>query len=224
MEDETVFSEFPEKMAVKWFEQGAERLHVVDLDGALHGRAVNRTVIKKIVNAIPIPVQLGGGIRDITTLEAYTDLGVQYVIIGTMAHKNPEFLSLACDRFPGQIVLGIDARENRVALEGWAEEISLSPVDMAKRFEESGVSAIIYTDIQRDGMRSGPNIEATRALAMSTRIPVIASGGISEISDVSDLLTLSEDGVMGMITGRAIYDGSLDLMEAIKIVKREDLQ
>ncbi|MDY6972239.1 MAG: 1-(5-phosphoribosyl)-5-[(5-phosphoribosylamino)methylideneamino]imidazole-4-carboxamide isomerase [Thermodesulfobacteriota bacterium] len=217
MTDETVFSNAPEEMAVKWFELGAERLHLVDLDGAVRGRPVNQDVIKKIVSAVPIPVQLGGGVRDMPSLEAYFGLGLHYIIIGTAAYKNPEFVSQACNRFPEQIILGIDARADRVAVEGWTEEINLTPEDLAKRFEHAGVSAIVYTDIHRDGMRTGPNVVATKALAEAVRIPVIASGGISGISDVLEVLSLREVGVTGMITGRALYDGSLDLVEALRV-------
>ncbi|MFH1243411.1 MAG: 1-(5-phosphoribosyl)-5-[(5-phosphoribosylamino)methylideneamino]imidazole-4-carboxamide isomerase [Pseudomonadota bacterium] len=223
MSEETVFSDAPEEMAMKWFECGAERLHLVDLDGAVQGRPVNKEVIQRIVRSVPMPVQLGGGVRDMPTLEAYFEIGLRYLILGTVAHKDPEFLMEACRRFPGQIILGIDVREGQVAVEGWREEISLSPVALARRFEGSGVSAIIYTDIQRDGMRTGPNVEGTRALAKSIRIPVIASGGISEISDVLDLLALSGDGVIGMITGRALYDRSLDLAEAIRACKKNEI-
>ena len=219
MAEETVFSDVPEEMAVKWFETGAERLHVVDLDGAVKGRPVNRETVRRIVDAVPIPVQLGGGVRDMQTLEAYFDLGLGYVILGTVAHKDPGFVRSACSRFPGHIILGIDARGDRVAVEGWTEETSITPEDLAKKYEEDGASAIIYTDIHRDGMRTGSNIAATRRLAQAVRIPVIASGGISGISDVSDLLPLEVDGVIGMITGRALYDGSLDLEEAIMVAK-----
>ena len=216
MADETVFSDVPEEMAVKWFEKGAERLHMVDLDGAVQGKPVNQDAIKRIVRAIPIPVQLGGGVRDMGTLEAYFELGLEFLILGTVAHKDPDFVKAACERFPGKIILGIDARKDRVALEGWTEETDITPLDLAKKFEEDGIAAINYTDIQRDGMRTGPNVEATRALAEAIDIPVIASGGISGISDVLDILPLAKDGVIGMITGRALYDGSLDLEEAIK--------
>jgi phosphoribosylformimino-5-aminoimidazole carboxamide ribotide isomerase len=219
MTDETVFSEVPEEMAVKWFKQGAERLHIIDLDGAVQGRPVNNLTIKRIVNAIPIPIQLGGGVRDMDVLEAYYNIGIHYMILGTMAYKDPEFVMQACDRFPGRIILGIDAKKDRVAVEGWTEEIDSSPVELAKKFEATGVTSIIYTDIHRDGMRTGPNVDATRALARAVEIPVIASGGISGISDVLEILTLSEDGVVGMITGRALYDGSLDLAEAIGVCR-----
>ncbi len=219
MSEETIFSRIPEAMAEKWFENGAERLHIVDLDGAIKGRPVNRDVIKRIVTAVPIPVELGGGIRDMTTCEAYLEIGLQYVILGTVAYKDPEFVYQACSAFPGRIILGIDARDGRVALEGWTEVVDLTPVTMAGQFEEADISAIIYTDIRRDGMRTGANVEATRELAGATKIPVIASGGISGISDVEDLVALSECGVIGMIAGRALYDGSLDLAEAIKVCR-----
>jgi len=217
MNDEMVFSDVPEEMALKWFDQGAEKLHVVDLDGAAQGEAVNREVIKRIVSAIPIPVELGGGVRDMSTLEAYFELGLRYVILGTVVFKDPEFVRRAYDRFPGRIILGIDARKDCVAVEGWTEEVNATPVELAKRFEDTRVAAIIYTDIYRDGMRTGPNVEATRTLAKSVKTPVIASGGISGISDVLAVSNLSDDGVIGMITGRALYDGSLDLTEAIKV-------
>ena len=219
MSDETIFSDAPELMAERWYQQGAERLHLVDLNGAVEGRPVNRDVVRKITGSVPIPVQLGGGVRDMRTLEAYFDLGVQYAILGTVAYKDPDFLRRACEAFPGRIVLGIDARKGRVAVEGWTEEVDLSPVDMAGKFEEIGVSALIYTDIQRDGMRTGPNVESTRALARAVRMPVIASGGISGIDDVLKLLPLSQDGVIGMITGRALYEGALDLAQALRVAK-----
>ena len=222
MSDETVFSDFPEEMAVKWFEQGAERLHVVDLDGAVQGRPVNSRIIERVVRAVPIPVQLGGGVRDMNNLTAYFDIGLQYVIFGTVAHRYPEFVKEACSKFPGRIIIGVDAKNDRVAVEGWKKDTDLTPVEMAKRYEQSGVSAVVYTDIQRDGMRTGPNIEATRALARAIGIPVIASGGISGLSDVMKIVPLSKEGVMGMITGRALYDGSLDLAEAIGALKGED--
>ena len=216
MSDETIFSDKPEEMAKRWFECGAERLHLVDLDGAVSGKPVNRETIRRIVEAVPIPVELGGGVRDMATLRVYFDLGLQYLILGTVAHKNPDFVKDACRSYPGRIILGIDARNNRVAVEGWTEEIDLTPVALAERFKDDGLAAIIYTDINRDGMRTGCNVEATGALARATNIPVIASGGISEMEDVLKIMPLSADGVMGLITGRALYDGSLDLAAAIK--------
>jgi phosphoribosylformimino-5-aminoimidazole carboxamide ribotide isomerase len=219
MRQETVFSQVPEEMAERWYGEGAERLHVVDLNGAVEGRPVNRKVVESITRRVPIPVQLGGGIRDLTSLEAYFDLGVHDIILGTAAHKDPDFLGKACQAFPGRIILGIDARKNRVAVEGWTEEVDVSPVELVRRYETAGISAVIYTDIHRDGMRSGPNVEATRALARAIRLPVIASGGISGIDDILNILALSDDGVAGMITGRALYEGSLKLGEAMKAAK-----
>lgn len=219
---ETVFSNAPEDVAERWYRSGAERLHVVDLDGAAEGRPVNRAVIERIVQRFPLPVQLGGGIRDMGVLESYLDLGVKYAILGTAALRRHEFIREACRRHPGQIVLALDARGERIAVEGWREESDLSPAEVAKRFEGTGVSCIIYTDIQRDGMQTGPNVEATRALAKSTKIPVIASGGVSSLKDVQNLLTLRRDGVIGFITGRALYDGNLDLAEAIRTAREEE--
>jgi len=220
MSEETVFSNVPENMAVKWHACGARRLHLVDLDGAVQGKPVNTEAIKRIVDAVPIPVELGGGVRDMAVIESYVKLGVQYVILGTVAHTDPEFVRRACRAYPGQIILGIDARDGAVAVEGWTEATQQHPIELAKQFEDAGVAAVIYTDISRDGMRTGCNVEATRKLARSIRIPVIASGGISGLADVLDILPLGEDGVMGMITGRALYDGSLDLSEAIRACEK----
>lgn len=217
MSEETVFSDRPEHMAKKWFELGAKRLHIVDLDGAVQGRPVNQGAIQSILEAAPIPVELGGGIRNMETLQAYMDLGVHFLVIGTAAHKNPDFVKEACEACPGRIILGIDARENRVALEGWTQEVPLTPVQLARRYEQMGPAAVIYTDIHRDGMQTGCNLEATRALAESIAIPVIASGGISGINDVQAILGLEEFGVIGMITGRALYEGTLNLHEAIAL-------
>jgi phosphoribosylformimino-5-aminoimidazole carboxamide ribotide isomerase len=219
MSKETVYSEVPEEMALKWHEKGAERLHLVDLEGAVEGKAVNKGVIGRIATAVPIPTQLGGGIRDMETIEAYLKLGIDQVILGTVAHKNPQFFTQACKEFPGRIILGIDARKDRVAVEGWTEEIDITVIEMAKVFENTGISAIIYTDIHRDGMSTGPNVEATKALAQIVETPVIASGGISGIEDVAKILGLAEYGVMGMITGRALYRGTLDLADAIKLAR-----
>ena len=220
MSDETIFSNVPEEMAIRWHECGARRLHVVDLDGAVKGRPVNTEVIKRIVKAAPIPVEIGGGIRDMAVLDAYVDLGVTYVILGTVACKDPEFVRQACRAYPGQIILGIDAKDGLVAVEAWTEATRQKPMDLAKQFEHAGISAIIYTDISRDGMRTGCNVAATRDLARSTHIPVIASGGISGLADVLEIVPLKKDGVIGMITGRALYDGSLDLAEAISVCEK----
>ncbi len=219
MSKETVYSESPLDMAGHWVECGAERLHLVDLDGAVEGRPVNRELVEDIVGSFSVPVQLGGGIRDMKTVESYLSAGVRWVILGTVAYKNPAFAALACERFPGQVILGIDARDNRVAVEGWMEETSMTASEMARQFESAGLAAIVYTDIRRDGMSTGPNVEATRALARSVSAGIIASGGISGLRDVLNLLPLAEDGVIGMITGRALYEGSLDLKKAIKVSK-----
>jgi len=217
MSDETVFSNIPEEMAVRWYASGAQRLHLVDLDGAVQGKPVNEEVIRRIVKAVPIPIELGGGVREMPVLEAYFELGIRFVILGTVAYKDPEFVRNACRDFPGQIILGIDARDDSVSVEGWTEDIGETPKELVKRFEKAGIAAIIYTDISRDGMRTGCNVTATRDLARSTDVPVIASGGISELADVVDILPLEADGVIGMITGRALYDGSLDLKKAIEV-------
>lgn len=222
MSQETVYSEVPEEMAARWFGKGAERLHLVDLDGAVAGKPVNREVIERIVGAIPIPIQLGGGIRDFETIQAYLELGIQRIILGTVAYKNPEFVALACRKFPDRIILGIDAKRGQVAVEGWTEETRLSPLEMAKSYESAGISAIIYTDIQRDGMSSGPNVKATENLAKAVEVPVIASGGISGIDDIAKVLKLSKYGVTGIITGRALYEGTLDLAEAVELANSEE--
>jgi len=219
MSDETIYSDHPEEIAVRWHNEGAERIHLVDLDGAVKGRPVNGEAIRRIVNAVPVPAQLGGGIRDMDTVESYLELGIKQVILGTIAYKDPEFVIDACKKFPGSIILGIDANKGRVAVEGWVEKTDITPIEMAKGFESAGIWAVIYTDIQRDGMISGPNIEATKELAEATIAPVIASGGISGTGDVKKLLSLEQYGVMGMITGRALYEGTMDLTEAIKITR-----
>jgi len=219
MTRETVFSEAPEKMAERWHREGAERLHLVDLDGAVRGEPVNREAIRRVVSAVPIPIQLGGGIRDLATIEDYFRIGVGHVILGTVAHKEKGFVREACDRYPGRIILGIDARNNRVSIEGWTEDIDLSPVDLAKQYEESSISAIVYTDILKDGMSKGPNVESVRTFAESVKPPVIASGGISGISDIKAIGTLAGEGVMGMIVGRALYEGTVDLWRALEAVR-----
>lgn len=217
MSDETVYSDAPEAMAATWFEKGAERLHVVDLDGAVERRPVNLKAVKKIVNAVPIPVQLGGGIRSLETLDAYFDQGVHAVILGTAAYKDPDLVNRSCARHPHRILLGIDARDGRVAVEGWLQETEISAAELAGRFAGNEIAAIVYTDIQRDGMGTGPNLEATRQLALAVGRPVIASGGISTIEDVKRVCELSPYGVIGFITGRALYEGTLRLEDAIRV-------
>jgi len=219
MARETIYSDHPEEVAKGWCDAGAEKIHLVDLNGAVEGRPVNKAAIKKILKAVSVPVQLGGGIRDIKTIEAYLDLGIQQVILGTIAYKNPELVEMACNTFPEHIILGIDAKQDQVAVEGWTEETHLTPVEMSRGFEKAGISAVIYTDILRDGMQTGPNVKTTGELAKALDIPVIASGGISGIEDVANVLTLKGYGVTGMITGRALYERTLDLGAAIKLSK-----
>lgn len=219
MERDTVFSDDPVATAKKWEAAGGSRLHVVDLDGAFKGEPENRKVIEEIVDALHIPVQVGGGIRDLETIGSYIEAGVDRVILGTIAQKDPKLVVRACELFHERIVVGIDAKDGMVAVEGWAEVTSKSAMDLAAEYEDYGVAAIIYTDISRDGMMQGVNIEATRQLALSVDIPVIASGGVSSIDDIKALLPTEKDGVEGVITGRAIYSGSLDLKEAVELAK-----
>ena len=218
MDEATVFSEEPGAMARHWRDQGARRLHIVDLNGAFAGKPKNESAIKEIVQAVgdDVPVQLGGGIRDLDTIERYLDDGVSYVIIGTAAVKNPGFLHDACGAFPGHIIVGLDAKDGKVAVEGWSKMTGHDVIDLAKKFEDYGVEGVIYTDIGRDGMLSGINIEATVKLAQALRIPVIASGGLSNLADIDRLCGVESEGVMGTIAGRAIYDGSLDFAAAQK--------
>lgn len=219
MERDTVFSDNPGAQARVWQDQGAELLHIVDLDGAFAGEPKNRTAIEAIVQTVSIPTQLGGGIRDLATIEAYLALGISRVIIGTAAQRNPELVKEACKKFPGRIVVGIDAKAGMVAVQGWAEVTGITAVELARKFEGFGVAAIIYTDISRDGMLQGPNIEATRQLAESINIPVIASGGLSTLKDIENLLVIESSGVSGVITGKAIYTGAINLAEAIRAGK-----
>ncbi len=219
MEKDTVYSDDPAATARHWQDEGGELLHIVDLDGAFAGVPKNRAVIEAIIKAIDIPAQLGGGIRDLETIEAYLSLGLSRVIIGTAAQRNPQLVSEACRRFPGQVVVGIDAKNGMVAVQGWAEVTGVNAVELAKRFEGDGVAAIIYTDIARDGMMQGPNLEATRALAEAISIPVIASGGVSSLRDIENLLLIESSGISGVITGKAIYTGALDLRQAVGLTK-----
>src|SRR5690606_19318696 len=216
MDDATVFSDDPAAMARHWVEQGARRLHLVDLNGAFAGKPKNEAAIRAIVDAIgdDIPVQLGGGIRDLDTIEAYLDNGIDYVIIGTAAVKNPGFLQDACTAFPGHVIVGLDAREGKVATDGWSKMTGHDVVDLAQKYEEYGVESVIYTDIGRDGMLSVVNVAATLRLAQALRIPVIASGGITDLTDIDRLCEVEGEGVMGAITGRAIYEGTLDFAVA----------
>ena len=219
MSTATVFSEDPGAMAAKWKSLGAKRLHLVDLNGALAGKPKNHAAIKAILDALDgeLPVELGGGIRDMATIEAYLDDGINWIILGTAAVKNPGFLHEACDAFPGHIMVGLDAKEGKVAVDGWSKLTGHDVIDLAKRFQDYGVEAVIYTDIGRDGMMNGVNIDATVKLAQALSVPVIASGGISNLEDVKSLCAVESEGITGAITGRAIYEGSLDFAAAQKL-------
>jgi len=218
MEDDTVFSDQPVDMAGRWVEAGARRLHLVDLNGAFAGEPVNGDAIRAIAAKYPdLPIQVGGGIRDEATIEAYLKAGVSYCIIGTQAVKEPEFVARACASFPGCIIVGLDAKDGMVAINGWAEITDQEVTGLAKRFENDGVSAIVYTDIGRDGMMTGCNVEATATLANAINIPVIASGGITDLRDIQSLCKAKTHNIMGAITGRAIYEGTLDFAEGQKL-------
>ena len=214
MEDSTVFSDSPLAMADKWVELGAKRIHLVDLDGAFAGKPANADVINAIAEKHPnVPIQIGGGIRDEKTIQAYIDAGVQYVIIGTRAANEPEFISEIASEYGQNLIIGLDAKDGIVAVDGWAKLTKHNVVDLAKRFENDGVQAIIYTDIARDGMMQGVNLEATKHLAESVNIPIIASGGVTNMTDLIELQKIESSGISGVITGRAIYEGSLDFAE-----------
>ena len=221
MEKDTVYSDDPVAQALVWQEQGGESLHLVDLDGAFAGVPKNKAAIQAIVEAVDMQTELGGGIRDLQTIEAYLELGVDRVILGTVAKENPQLVAEACRLFPGRIVVGIDAKAGLVAVRGWADVTEKKATDLAREMEGFGVEAIIYTDIARDGMMQGPNLEATRNLAESISIPVIASGGVSSLDDIRNLLAIEASGVTGAITGKAIYSGALDLREAVALTKEK---
>jgi phosphoribosylformimino-5-aminoimidazole carboxamide ribotide isomerase len=216
MASATVYSDDPVAMAKHWTTQGARRLHVVDLNGAAAGRPKNEGVIRSIVKAVggSIPVQLGGGIRDLDTIEKYLDEGVSYIVIGTAAVKNPGFLHDACTAFGGHIIVALDAKDGKVAVEGWSKLTGHDVIDLAKKFEEYGVEAVLYTDIGRDGMLTGVNVDATVKLARELRVPVIASGGLNGLGDVEQLCAIESEGIMGVITGRALYQGTVDFKQA----------
>ncbi|MHC8945676.1 1-(5-phosphoribosyl)-5-[(5-phosphoribosylamino)methylideneamino]imidazole-4-carboxamide isomerase [Advenella incenata] len=216
LQDATIFSEDPVTVAEQWYDQGARRLHLVDLNGAVAGKPKNEDVIRAIVRAVgdDIPVQIGGGIRDLDTIERYLDFGIEYVIIGTAAVKDPGFLQDACSAFPGNIIVGLDARDGKVATDGWSKLTKHDVLDLGRKFEDYGVESIIYTDIGRDGMLTGVNIEATVRLAQHVRIPVIASGGVTDLTDIEALCEVEPEGVEGVILGRSIYEGTLDFQAA----------
>lgn len=223
MQSATVFSDQPGQMATKWKELGAQRLHVVDLNGAFAGKPKNEAAIKQIVAAMQtedgenIPIQLGGGIRDLETIERYLDDGITWIVIGTAAVKSPGFLHEACDAFPGHIIVALDAKDGKVATDGWSKLTGHDVIDLAKRFQDYGVEAVLYTDIGRDGMLSGVNIDATVKLAKELTIPVIASGGLHNLDDVKKLQAVEDEGIMGVIAGRSIYEGTLDFKKALAL-------
>ena len=218
--DDTVYSDDPAAMAFKWERLGAQMIHVIDLDGAFAKSPQNVTAISELAQSVKIPIQLGGGIRNEQTVAMYLEMGIRRVIIGTEAIKNPEFVKRICQTYPDQIIVGIDARNGKVAIDGWTQTTQVEAVDLARAFEDCGVAAINFTDIQRDGMQTGPNLEATGQLAAAISIPVVASGGVSSIQDIKDLLALEKLGVIGVIVGKALYSGTLDLKTALKLAQQ----
>ncbi len=217
----TVFSDDPAAMAAQWETAGAEIIHVIDLDGAFQKKPCNLVSIKDILDQIKVPIQLGGGIRKKDTIRMYLDMGVAKVILGTEATRNPQLVKETCKAHPGRIMVGIDARRGKVAIDGWTKTTSLSTVELAKWYEDCGVAAVIFTDIQRDGMQTGPNVEETRRLAEAVSIPVIASGGVSSLEDLKKLVPLQKLGVEGVISGRALYSGAIKFEEALSLLRSE---
>ncbi len=219
-DQETIYSDDPVAMAGFWDEKGAKTLHVVDLDGAFGGQPINIDLIKKIIYNSSIDIQVGGGIRTLGTIEAYVNAGVYRVILGTIAQKDPKFVEEACKKFPGKVLVGIDARDGFVAIKGWVEISSQKATDLAISLESQGVAGFIFTDISRDGMLQGPNLESIRSFASATRLPVIASGGVSRLGDITNLLALKPLGVTGIIVGKALYDKTIDFHDAVKLVEK----
>ena len=219
MDRDKAYSDDPAAMAAKWSDAGAELIHVVDLDGAFAGKPMNMDKVLAIVEASGAAVELGGGLRDLATIRDYLKKGVDRIILGTAAHRDPDLVRAACDEFPGRVVVGIDAKDGKVSVQGWAEITDMPAADLARRYEDMEVAAIIYTDIAKDGMLSGPSTESTVELARGIDIPVIASGGVADIEHIRELKKYEGDGIVGAITGRAIYEGTLDLAEAFKVAK-----
>lgn len=221
MQEPTIFADDPVSAARRWVDAGAERLHIVDLDGAAAGEPVNAELVHRIVEEFPdVPIQLGGGIRNEETVEAYLNAGVEYVILGTKAVNEPHFVSDLCVEFPRHIIVGLDAKDGKIAVDGWSKLSRHDLIDLAQQFEDDGVEAILYTDISRDGMLTGVNIDATRKLAESIRIPVIASGGLTGLDDVKAVCEIADSGVIGVVTGRAIYEGTLDFAQGLELVRK----
>ncbi|MGK0499012.1 MAG: phosphoribosylformimino-5-aminoimidazole carboxamide ribotide isomerase [Oceanicoccus sp.] len=215
MEDSTVYGDDPVEMAARWVKAGCRRLHLVDLNGAFDGKPINGGAVTAIAKAYPdLPIQIGGGIRNMATIEEYIAAGVNYLIIGTKAVKDPAFVTQACKEFPGHIIVGLDAKDGLVATDGWAEVSDIQATELAKRFEQDGVESIVYTDIARDGMMQGVNVEQTVTMAQASSTPVIASGGITNMDDIHALSAVAGEGILGAITGRAIYEGTLDVAAA----------
>ena len=221
MDAETIYSDQPEAMAAKWARLGAPLIHVVDLDGAFAKSPQNVSSIRNILGSVDVPIQVGGGIRNEKTVHMYLQMGIQRVIIGSEAINKPAFVKKVCKKYPDRVVIGIDARNGKVAIDGWKETTRIEVVDLAKKFEDCGIAAINFTDIHRDGMQTGPNLEAIRRLAEAISIPVVASGGISSIRDIRRLLPLEEVGVVGIIIGKALYSGGLDLKEALDLTRQQ---
>lgn len=213
----TVYSSDPLEVALRWEDAGAGRIHIVDLDGSLAGTPRNREVILRIAGRIKAPIELGGGIRDLATIESYFDAGIRFAILGSVALKKPELVEAACAKFPGRIIVGIDARDGMAAVEGWTEATRRTAIELAGRFEQFSLDSIIYTDINRDGMETGVNVEATRKLAEAVKVPIIASGGVAGLRDIRELRKVEQSGIMGVIIGKALYTGAINLEEAIKV-------
>ena len=224
MDDETIFADDPVEMADKWVQAGAQRLHLVDLDGATAGAPRNFSIVEKISAKYPdLPIQVGGGIRDEDTVEKYLECGVQYVIIGTRAVTAPHFVNDLCLEFPGHIIIGLDAKNGKVAIDGWSKLSHHDVIDLAQHFEADGVAAIVFTDVSRDGMMQGVNVESTVELAAAIHIPVIASGGVTDITDIERLCATDEEGIIGVVVGRALYEGTIDLAAAQALAKQHQL-
>ncbi len=218
----TVYSRRPHEVAALWQEKGAELIHVVDLDGSLAGTPLNREAIAGIIDAVKVPIQVGGGIRDAATVEAYFALGVQRVVLGTGALLDEMLVRQMIEKYPRRIVLGVDAFEGRVAIRGWTERTDFRPAELVKRYECPGLAAVVFTDIKRDGMETGVNVKATRELAAAVSVPVIASGGVAGLGDIKSLLEFEHEGIIGVIAGKALYSGAMDLAEAIALVKKAE--